>query len=68
MNLIITQELERIPRGDLPQNIYRSVYTSARENALGSRPEIGTDPAEAHAVALRTVRGEHPTFTPEFLP
>ena len=52
----------------MPQNSYRAAYVDARQNALGSHPEIGMDPAEAHALALRVVRGQFPDFSPELLP
>lgn len=67
MNPLIAEELRRIPRGDFAQNPYRSTYVDARQNALGSRPEIGPDPAEAHGIALKTVRTQHPDFIPTFL-
>ena len=64
----IVEELTRIPRGDIAQNSYRSAYVDGRQNVLGSHPEIGPDPAEAHAAALRVVRSQHPDFIPELLP
>lgn len=67
MNPLIADELDRIPRGDLAQNAYRAAYVDARQNALGSRPEIGPDPVEAHAAALEAVRTQHPNFTPMIL-
>jgi len=67
MNPLIAQELDRIPRGSLPQNIYRAAYEQARLNACGSHAEIGPGPADAHALALRVVRGQYPDFTPELL-
>lgn len=68
MNPLIADELSRIPRSTLAQNSYRAAYVAARQNALGSHPEISPDPAYAHALALRTVRGQFPDFTPELLP
>lgn len=67
MKAVIAEELARIPRGDLPQNVYRSIYEQARLNALGRRPEVGPDPADAHAVALMAVRESHPDFIPTLL-
>lgn len=68
MYQLIADELKRIPRGNFAQNLYRMVYTDARQNALGSRPEIGREAADAHAFALRVVRACHPQFTPVLLP
>lgn len=65
MNPIIADELDRIPRGSLAQNAYRAAYEQARENALGSRAEIGPEPADAHALALGVVRARYPDFSPE---
>ena len=67
MNPLIVEELTRIPRGSFPQNVYRSIYEQARLNALGRHPEVGPDPADAHAVALKTVRESHPDFVPTLL-
>jgi hypothetical protein len=36
----------------------------ARENSLGSRPEVGPSVEDAHAVALEVVRTHHPRFQP----
>ena len=67
MNHLIAEELAQIPRGDLAQNAYRAAYVDARQNALSSHAEGGPDPADAHALALRVVRSEFPTFTLELL-
>jgi hypothetical protein len=68
MNALIAAELTRIPRGHRAQNVYRAAYVDARQNALGSHPEIGREPADAHALALRVVRRQFSDFTPELLP
>jgi hypothetical protein len=65
MNAVIAQELSGTPRGSLPQNMYRAAYEQARLNALGSHPDIGPSPSDAHAVALETVRVSYPNFSPE---
>lgn len=67
MNALIAHELDFIPRGSFPQNLYRSAYQQARSNGLGSHPEVGPLPADAHAVALVAVRAQYPDFTPELL-
>lgn len=61
----ITEELVHIPRGSLLQNLYRSAFVQARQNAWGCHPEVGPDPADAHAVTLLVVRQTYPYFTPE---
>jgi len=65
MNELIANELDRIPRGDLRQNLYRAAYEQARLNALGTHAEIGPDPEDANALALRVVRGQFPDFNPK---
>lgn len=65
MNPQIAEELGHIPRGSLPQNLYRFAFVQARQNALGRRPEVGPEPADAHAVALAAVQRTYPDFTPE---
>ena len=67
MNPLIAEELARIPRGGFSQNVYRSIYEQSRLNALARHPEIGPDPADAPAVALKTVRESHPDFVPTVL-
>jgi hypothetical protein len=64
MDSKLASELIRIPRGSLSQNLYRAAYEQARLNALGSHPEIGPTPADAHAAALQAVRDGDPTFVP----
>ena len=63
MNPQITEELGPIPRGRLPQNLYRSAFVQARQNALGRHPEVGPEPEDAHAVALAAIRQTYPDFT-----
>lgn len=65
MDPLIAEELGHIPRGDLPQNLYRSAFVQARQNALGRHPEVGPSPADAHAVALAAVRETYPEFSPD---
>ncbi len=67
MNPRVADELNSIPRGNLAQNMYRSAYADARQNALGAHPEIGPAPADAHAAALWAVRAHYPDFEPELL-
>jgi hypothetical protein len=64
MNTMIADELKVIPRGKLPQNLFRSDYQQGRLNALGSNPEMGPLPADERAVALQVVRASYPDFTP----
>jgi hypothetical protein len=68
MNPPIADERTRIPRGGLAQNTYRAACVDARQNVLGFHPEIGPDPADAHALALGVALGEFLDFTPELLP
>ena len=52
MRTQVAYELQRVPRGELPQNLYRAAYQQSRLNALGAHPNIGPEPADAHAAAL----------------
>jgi len=67
-NAIVIAELQAIPRGDLPQNLYRSAYEQARLNSLGSHPELAPTPDAAHQCALDLVRQHHPSFLPRRAP
>jgi hypothetical protein len=58
------RELRRVPRGELPQNIYRSVLQQALMNSQGRKPEVLPTAEAAHAVALRVVRQQYPDFVP----
>lgn len=60
----VDRELRAIPRGDLPQNLYRAAYEQARLNGLGSQPKVGGRPEDAQAVALEAVRAHYPDFVP----
>jgi len=67
MNPLVAQEFGQSPRGDLAQNIYRAVYVAARQNALGSHAELGSDPQDAHTLALRVVLAQFRNFFPHLL-
>lgn len=60
----VDRELGAIPRGDLPQNLYRAAYEQARLNGLGSRAKVGDNPEDAHVAALEVVRAHYPDFAP----
>ncbi len=66
-NAIVSTELQTIPRGDLPQNLYRAVYEQARLNGLGFHPELAPTPDAAHQCALDLIRQRHPSFLPQRL-
>ena len=60
----VDRELRAIPRGDLPQNLYRAAYEQARLNSLGSQAQVGESPEDAQAVALEAIRARYPDFVP----
>lgn len=64
-NALVSTELQAIPRGDLPQNLYRAAYEQARLNSLGSHPELAPTPDAAHQFALDLVQRHHPSFLAE---
>ncbi len=66
MNQLISEELERIPRGaanpNSPQNELRNFYTIRRKHCLSSAPN--QVPAEPFAKAVEDVRRGNPGFEP----
>lgn len=60
----VDQELTAIPRGDLPQNLFRAAYEQARLNGLGGRAKVGCQPEDAQSAALEAVRANYPDFVP----
>ncbi|GBE12470.1 hypothetical protein BMS3Abin13_00760 [bacterium BMS3Abin13] len=63
MDELITKELEMIPRGDLPQNTFRSAYKMRRQHCLSHDPKQSA--AEPFAEAVEDVRKNNPEFEPE---
>lgn len=59
MNNMIADEMG-IPRGELPQNLFRSAYQLERLGTVGSNPEAGPWPTDARAVAPLAVRPSYP--------
>lgn len=55
-------EVNKFPRGDRWQNLYRAVLQQALFNGLASRPEIAATAPAAHALALSVVRRYDPDF------
>ena len=62
MDELISKELEKIPRGELPQNTLRSVYKMQRQHGLSRDPNQA--PTEPFAKAVEDVRKDHPQFEP----
>jgi hypothetical protein len=59
----VAAELERVPRGGLDQNIYRSALQNCLMNSMGKDAQIPSI-AAAHDAALRAVRQYYPDFEP----
>lgn len=53
-----------IPRGSLPQNMYRAAVQQFTMNSLGRRAQIASSQAAIHDAALRAVRVHYPDCTP----
>ncbi|MGD0454733.1 MAG: hypothetical protein ABSB69_14155 [Solirubrobacteraceae bacterium] len=58
-------ELDLIPKGSLPQNIFRDTYFCLRENSLGQQPTVDGNRQAAWDAALAIVRKNWPGFVPE---
>jgi hypothetical protein len=65
MNANTANELRRVPRGGLLQNIYRSALQQYLMNSQGRKHQIPQSREAAHAAALRTVHQHYPGFVPE---
>lgn len=59
----IAQELERIPRGEIAQNVFRSLYQSLREIDLEQR-EIEAAPGDSFRKTVLWVHKIYPNFVP----
>lgn len=63
----VKKELDRIPRGDLNQNILRQAYWTLRMNSLGKKAKKeGTTKEEVLIRAIRFVRKDNKNFNPRF--
>lgn len=60
---LIAQELERIPRGDIAQNVFRSLYQGLRESDL-ERGDIQTAPGDSFRKTVLWVHKIYPFFVP----
>jgi hypothetical protein len=67
MNAEAASELRRVPRGGLPQNMYRMALQQYVMNSQGRNPQIPRSRKAAHAAALQIVRQHYPSFTPRIL-
>lgn len=64
MRVLIAQELERIPRGDIAQNVFRSLYQGMRENDLLGKDEPEAPPGETFHKSVLWVQKIYPKFEP----
>lgn len=66
MNLLLADELGHIPRfkGNLQQNMFRSMYNGVRRHDLSIEPT--TPRHESFRAALETARTSRPEFTPAY--
>lgn len=68
MNAQTAAVLERVPRGSMPQNLYRMALQQFTMNSLGRKPQIARSPQVIHSAAIRIVREHYPNFTPAVRP
>lgn len=66
INAWVGAELRLIPRGGLPQNIFRAVYQNLRAHSLGRKAARGMSAAEVRRWAAAIVREEFPGFQPQY--
>jgi hypothetical protein len=64
---LIKHELQRYPRGDAPQNLFRVLYEMTRVQGLDRRSAVPGTADSAHESALETVRKQYPDFEPEVI-
>lgn len=67
VNDVVARELAMFPRGDLAQNVFRSVYQNIRAHGL-AEGRLSTSPDEARRAAISVVRKQFPAFAPEMAP
>jgi hypothetical protein len=64
MNAQTAEVLGTVPRGSLPQNMYRSAVQQLTMNSLGRNAQIQQSWPAIHEAAVRAVRVYYPAFTP----
>lgn len=68
MNARTAAVLEGIPRGSMPQNLFRMALQELTMNSLGPKPQIAPSLQAIQHAALRIVRQHYPSFTPTVRP
>ena len=68
MQRVVDEELEHIPKGDkrAPQNELRMIYNMLRWRSLGPNAEGIQTKEDVLREAIKSVRGRHPRFTPQY--
>ena len=64
LDALVREDLERIPRGDLEQNILRSLYNMRRRHDISVDPHISKSQSLESAIAA--VKKDSPCFTAEY--
>lgn len=64
MRALIARELDRIPRGDIAQNVFRSLYQGMRESDLLEKNESEAPPGETFHKSVLWVQKIYPDFKP----
>jgi hypothetical protein len=64
MNAQTAALLAKVPRGSIPQNLYRMALQQYTMNSLGRKPQISRSPQAIHCAAARIVRQQFPGFVP----
>ena len=62
----VKQELEHIPRGNIPQNLLRVYYTPLRLNSLGKNAKNNATKEDILEQSIEAVKKDYPDFIPRF--
>lgn len=62
----VKEELDRIPRGNQPQNELRMFYWPLRMNSLGKKSQNNDSKEEILKKSIEAVKKDFPDFVPQF--
>jgi hypothetical protein len=66
MRETVREELKRIPRGDIEQNLFRAMYQVGRMNSMGKKAENPDSKEAVMKSCLEFYKKKHPNFEPRY--